>query len=163
MLPKGQRGQGRPAFAITQSVLKKVEKLGAAGLNQRWAAMALGIGQDTFHVRLQDNSEFSDAWKRGKAKLAMEIAEAAPKVIRGLIKNAITPTEASPGGNVAAQLGFHGKVLRDANEEAQANINLEELGGGIGPQESGPIEIQEVRVRRITRSPAKGRIEDGFE
>lgn len=156
-------GPGRPAIAITKAVLKKLEKLGASGLNQRWAAQALGMSEDTFGLRRQDNPDFSAAWRRGRAAYAMMIASKAPAVIQGLLKNATTKTKGAPGGNVAAQLGFLEKVVRKTDgDEIQGYVNPDELGGiGPSPQEGQgeAVEIQEVRVRRIRRV-GTGRIED---
>lgn len=154
-------GAGRPPFAITKAVLKKLEKAAQSGVAQKWAAMALGISQETFTLRLQDNPDFLDAWRRGREKFSEMVMEAAPKIMRGLILNGTTPTENAPGGHVGAQLGFLEKVVRRPDaEENQGHVNLEEIGGiAQAPEEGGITEIQEVRVRRIRRIPS-GRIED---
>lgn len=151
-----KRIAGGQAIAINKRLLAKLEKLGASGITSRWAAMALMMSEDTFARRRLDHAGFAAAWARGRARFSEMVAAAAPKVHKGLIINATTKTESAPGGNVAAQLGFIEKVLRKPDaEEVQGQVSLEELG--VGPQDSGPIEIQEVRVRRIKRT---GRIED---
>lgn len=147
---------GRPPLALTPKFLAKLEKIGASGVNQKWAAQALCINVETFIIKRREYPEFSEAWERGKAKFAAMILEAAPKIMSGLIKNGITKTDSAPGGNVSAQLGFIEKVLRRTDaEEIPGHVNFEELGNA---PDAGPIEIQEVRIRRITRN--KGRIED---
>ena len=48
--------------------LKQVESLAANGLTQEQIATALGISESTLHKRKQENTEFTAAIKRGKAK-----------------------------------------------------------------------------------------------
>jgi len=48
--------------------LAKVESLAANGLTQEQIAAALGISESTLHKRKQENTEFTAAIKRGKAK-----------------------------------------------------------------------------------------------
>jgi len=48
--------------------LNKVESLAANGLTQEQIAAALGISESTLHKRKQENTEFTAAIKRGKAK-----------------------------------------------------------------------------------------------
>ena len=48
--------------------LKQVESLAANGLTQEQIAAALGISESTLHKRKQENTEFTAAIKRGKAK-----------------------------------------------------------------------------------------------
>ncbi len=160
-LAKRKGSAGKPPFAITKVVLAKLEKLGESGIVQRWAAMALMMSEDTFIRRKLDNADFAKAWERGRAKFALKISQRAVKIHDGLYKNATHSSEAAPGGIVSAQLGYLDKVIRrpDASEELQGQVNIEELGGASIEQTNGPIEIQEVRVRRIRRVPS-GRIED---
>jgi len=48
--------------------LAKVESLAANGLTQEQIAAALGISESTLHKRKQENTDFTAAIKRGKAK-----------------------------------------------------------------------------------------------
>ena len=48
--------------------LKQVESLAANGLTQEQIAAALGISESTLHKRKKENTEFTAAIKRGKAK-----------------------------------------------------------------------------------------------
>ena len=59
---------GRPAFEISDNVIKKVEGLAAQGLTKEQIARSLGICYDTLNEKTKDYPEFSDAIKRGKAK-----------------------------------------------------------------------------------------------
>ena len=131
-----QPGAGRPAFAITPQVLKEVKRLGASGIAGRWAAAALGIHYDTFHLKKTENPEFSKAWDDGRKLFARKIAAAAPKIMDKLIK-------AAEGGNVTAQSVFIEKVQGRPNapEENGNIVSLDELGQG--PEQDGRAEIQD--------------------
>jgi len=48
--------------------LNKVESLAANGLTQEQIACALGISESTLTKRKKENTDFTDAIKRGKAK-----------------------------------------------------------------------------------------------
>lgn len=48
--------------------LNKVESLAANGLTQEQIAAALGISESTLTKRKKENTDFTDAIKRGKAK-----------------------------------------------------------------------------------------------
>jgi predicted DNA-binding protein (UPF0251 family) len=48
--------------------LKQVESLAANGLTQEQIASALGISESTLTKRKRENTDFTDAIKRGKAK-----------------------------------------------------------------------------------------------
>ena len=48
--------------------LKQVESLAANGLTQEQIAAALGISESTLTKRKKENTDFTDAIKRGKAK-----------------------------------------------------------------------------------------------
>ena len=48
--------------------LKQVESLAANGLTQEQIACALGISESTLTKRKKENTDFTDAIKRGKAK-----------------------------------------------------------------------------------------------
>ena len=72
--------------------LKQVESLAANGLTQEQIAAALGISESTLHKRKQENTEFTAAIKRGKAK---GIA---------LVTNKLM--ESIKGGNMTAMIFF---------------------------------------------------------
>ena len=59
---------GRPKFEITDEVLLNVENLMTKGLTKEQAAGMLGVSVSTFMLHQSENSEFSDAIKRGQAR-----------------------------------------------------------------------------------------------
>jgi hypothetical protein len=59
---------GRPKFEITDEVLLNVENLMTKGLTKEQAAGMLGVSLSTFMLHQSENSEFSDAIKRGQAR-----------------------------------------------------------------------------------------------
>jgi len=59
---------GRPRFEITDEVLLNVENLMTKGLTKEQAAGMLGVSVSTFMLHQTENSEFSDAIKRGQAR-----------------------------------------------------------------------------------------------
>ena len=59
---------GRPKFEITDEVLDKVQNLMTKGLTKEQAAGMLGVSLSTFMLHQSQNSEFSDAIKRGQAQ-----------------------------------------------------------------------------------------------
>jgi len=59
---------GRPKFDITDEVLLNVENLMTKGLTKEQAAGMLGISRATFFLYQDQNSDFSDAIKRGQAR-----------------------------------------------------------------------------------------------
>ena len=59
---------GRPKFEITDEVLLNVENLMTKGLTKEQASGMLGVSLSTFMLHQSENSEFSDAIKRGKDK-----------------------------------------------------------------------------------------------
>jgi len=58
---------GRPKFEITEEILKKTESLMAKGLTKEQCAGMLGVSVSTFMLYQAENSEFSDAIKRGQS------------------------------------------------------------------------------------------------
>lgn len=72
--------------------LKQVESLAANGLTQEQIAAALGISESTLTKRKKENTDFTDAIKRGKAK---GIA---------LVTNKLM--ESIKGGNMTAMIFF---------------------------------------------------------
>ena len=58
---------GRPKFKITEEVLQQTQSLMAKGLTKEQCAGMLGISVSTFMLHQAENSEFSDAIKRGEA------------------------------------------------------------------------------------------------
>lgn len=59
---------GRPRFEITDEVLLNVENLMTKGLTKEQASGMLGFSLSTFMLHQSENSEFSDAIKRGQAR-----------------------------------------------------------------------------------------------
>jgi len=58
----------RPRFEITDEVLLNVENLMTKGLTKEQASGMLGVSLSTFMLHQSENSEFSDAIKRGQAR-----------------------------------------------------------------------------------------------
>ena len=58
---------GRPKFEINEDVLSKTENLMAKGLTKEQCAGMLGVSVSTFMLHQAENSEFSEAIKRGQA------------------------------------------------------------------------------------------------
>ena len=58
---------GRPKFEITEEILKKTETLMAKGLTKEKCAGMLGVSVSTFMLYQAENSEFSEAIKRGQS------------------------------------------------------------------------------------------------
>ena len=58
---------GRPKFEIGEDVLSKTENLMAKGLTKEQCAGMLGVSVSTFMLHQAENSEFSEAIKRGQA------------------------------------------------------------------------------------------------
>ena len=65
---KSKNPVGRPKFEITTEVLEKTEGLMAKGLTKEQCAGVLGIHTSTFMLYQAENSEFSEAIKRGQAR-----------------------------------------------------------------------------------------------
>jgi len=59
---------GRPRFEITDEVLLNVENLMTKGLTKEQAAGMLGVSVSTFMLHQSENSEFSEAIKRGQSR-----------------------------------------------------------------------------------------------
>jgi len=58
---------GRPKFEISEDVLSKTENLRAKGLTKEQCAGMLGVSVSTFMLHQAENSEFSEAIKKGQA------------------------------------------------------------------------------------------------
>ena len=58
---------GRPKFEINEDVLSKTESLMAKGLTKEQCAGMLGVSVSNFMLHQAENSEFSEAIKRGQA------------------------------------------------------------------------------------------------
>ena len=67
-MAKKKNPVGRPKFEITEEVLETTELLMAKGLTKEQCAGMLGIHTSTFMLHQSENSEFSDAIKRGQAR-----------------------------------------------------------------------------------------------
>ena len=66
-MAKAKNLVGRPKFEITEEILKKTESLMAKGLTKDQCAGMLGVSVSTFMLYQAQNSEFSDAIKRGQS------------------------------------------------------------------------------------------------
>ena len=66
-MAKKKNPVGRPKFEITEEVLEKTELLMAKGLTKEQCAGMLGIHISTLMLYQAENSEFSEAIKRGQA------------------------------------------------------------------------------------------------
>lgn len=73
---KSKNPVGRPKFKINEEVLQRTERLMAQGLTREQCARALGISVATFYVYQAENSEFSEAIKRGEALGIEEVTNA---------------------------------------------------------------------------------------
>ena len=58
---------GRPKFEINEEILNKTESLMAKGLTKEQCAGMLGVSVSTFMLYQAENSEFSEAIKRGQS------------------------------------------------------------------------------------------------
>ena len=67
---------GRPKFEVTEEVLQRAERAMAQGLTKEQCAAALGISVSTFQLYQAENSEFSEAIKRGEALGIEEVTNA---------------------------------------------------------------------------------------
>ena len=73
---KSKNPVGRPKFEVPEEVLQRTERLMAPGLTREQCARALGISVATFYVYQAENSEFSEAIKRGEALGIEEVTNA---------------------------------------------------------------------------------------
>ena len=73
---KSKNPVGRPKFEINKEVLQRTERLMAQGLTRDQCARALGISVATFYVYQAENSEFTEAIKRGEALGIEEVTNA---------------------------------------------------------------------------------------
>ena len=104
---------GRPAFKITEKIIKKAEKLAAGGRTQAQIASSLGIHIDTLCVKKNEYSEFSEAIKKGQAKS------------NATIENALY--KSAKGGNVTAQIFYLKNRVKDDwkdRQEVEAKVDF---------------------------------------
>ena len=73
---KSKNPVGRPKFEINEEVLQRAERLMAQGLTKEQCARALGVSVSTFQLYQAENSEFSEAIKRGEALGIEEVTNA---------------------------------------------------------------------------------------
>jgi hypothetical protein len=73
---KSKNPVGRPKFEVTEEVLERAERAMAQGLTKEQCAAALGISVSTFQLYQAENSEFSEAIKRGEAMGIEEVTNA---------------------------------------------------------------------------------------
>ena len=73
---KSKNPVGRPKFGITPEVLARTERAMAQGLTKEQCAGALGISVSTFQLYQAENSEFSEAIKKGEASGIEQVTNA---------------------------------------------------------------------------------------
>ena len=73
---KSKNPVGRPKFEVTEEVLARTERAMAQGLTKEQCAGVLGISVSTFMLHQAENSEFSDAIKRGEASGIEQVTNA---------------------------------------------------------------------------------------
>ena len=73
---KSKNPVGRPKFEVTEEVLQRAERAMAQGLTKEQCARALGVSVSTFQLYQAENSEFSEAIKRGEALGIEEVTNA---------------------------------------------------------------------------------------
>jgi len=73
---KSKNPVGRPKFEVTPEVLENTRRFMAQGLTREQCAASLGISVATFYVYQAENSEFSEAIKRGEALGIEEVTNA---------------------------------------------------------------------------------------
>ena len=73
---KSKNPVGRPKFEINEVVLQRADRLMAQGLTKEQCARALGVSVSTFQLYQAENSEFSEAIKRGEALGIEEVTNA---------------------------------------------------------------------------------------
>ena len=62
-----KKKKGRPKFEVTEAICAKAEHLASKGLTVDQIAAVLGVSDATIYERQAENSDFSDALKRGRA------------------------------------------------------------------------------------------------
>lgn len=107
---------GRPAFEITEDVLKQAEAYASQGLTKKQIARVLGICYDTLNEKQKEFPEFSEAIKRGQAKGIAKISNA-------LFTNA-------SDGNTVAQIFY---LKNRAPKQWRDKLDHEHSGKGGGP------------------------------
>lgn len=93
--------------------LSTVESLAAQGLTNEQIALALGISRSTHFQKKKDESDYSDAIKRGQAK-------GLAKVTNALFQNAVS-------GNTTAQIFF----LKNRAPNQWADVQKGEFEGEV--------------------------------
>lgn len=83
---------GRPPIEITQEMCDKAEALAAQGLSRDQIADVLGFSRTTLFNKMNENSDFLDAIKRGSSKGVATIANAL--------------FQSAKGGNTTAQIFY---------------------------------------------------------
>jgi len=111
---------GRPPFEITPEVIAKVEKLAAQGLAEYQIAAVLGIHRLTLQGKKEENSDFNDAIKNGKAK---GIAKITNKLFE----------KANDGDNTS--MIFY---LKNRDPDNWEDVQKRKITGGDG----GPVESE---------------------
>lgn len=101
--------RGRPKFEINPDVIEKVESLAANGLTKEEVALCLGISYQTLNEKTKENSDFSEAISRGKAK--------------GIAVMANNLVKLAKAGNAAANIFF----LKARAKWREGDLDIEAL------------------------------------
>jgi IS30 family transposase len=78
---------GRPAWVPTPETLEKIEEYAASGLTKDQIADCLGVCYMTINRQEKENWEFSDAFKKGKAR---GIALVTKELLKNIKKKNVT-------------------------------------------------------------------------
>lgn len=115
--------------------LKQVESLAANGLTQEQIAAALGISESTLTKRKKENTDFTDAIKRGKAKGIALVTNKLMESIKGGNMTAMIFFLKTQAGwketNVQEHTGANGKDLIPSAKQMttdELKAELEALG-----------------------------------
>ena len=115
--------------------LKQVESLAANGLTHEQIAAALGISESTLTKRKKENTDFTDAIKRGKAKgIALVTNKLMESIKGGNMTGMIFFLKTQAGWketNVQEHTGANGKPLIPSAKEMttdELKAELEALG-----------------------------------
>jgi len=109
--------------------LAKVESLAANGLTQEQIALALGISASTLDNRKRENTDFTDAIKRGKAK---GIA---------LVTNKLM--ESIKGGNMTGMIFF---LKTQAGWRETQHIDHTSSDGTMSPKSAKAMTNEEIEA-----------------
>lgn len=101
---------GRPAFKVTDAVLKQAEEAAAKGATMREVAARLGISPTTLYEKKAEYSELTDAIERGVAASIEAVRNSlfinATQPATAVTKDGQEVTVGKPGGDTDAQKFF---------------------------------------------------------